>query len=247
MNRHGIVTARPTAAVSAALFGWVDDVVPRIIQRAARNAPEALSERLGEEWLADVSERPGRMARLSFALGCYWAATVIRHDHCTVNIPATSSPTGDITMAAYSHQGVALFSRRTNSAAHGTVMCDMNITPLIDVMLVLLVTLIVSLPIMTHAVKLDLPRTPPSAQQPRPEVIDLDIDFDGTLMWNGTAIAGLQQLESYFHTEAQKDPQPQIHLRPDRRVKYDYVARVLASAQHNRMRNLGIVNTAEFN
>lgn len=124
-------------------------------------------------------------------------------------------------------------------------MCDINITPLIDVMLVLLVTLIVSLPIMTHAVKLDLPQMPPSSQ-PRPEVINLDIDFDGALVWNGTAIAGLQQLESYLRTEAQKDPQPQIQLRPDRRVKYDYVARVLASAQHNRLRNVGIVNTTEF-
>ena len=227
-------------------MNWVDEVVPRIIQRAARNAPQGLSERLAEEWSADVSERPRRISRLSFALGCYWAATVIRHDHCTVNIAAASAPTGDMTMAAYSHQGVALFSRRTSSSAHGTVMCDINITPLIDVMLVLLVTLIVSLPIMTHAVKLDLPRAPPSSQQPRPEIIDLDIDFDGTLMWNGTAIAGLQQLENYFQIEAQKNPQPQIHLRPDRRVKYDYVARVLASAQHNRMRNLGIVNTTEL-
>jgi biopolymer transport protein ExbD len=65
-------------------------------------------------------------------------------------------------------------------------------------------------------------------------------------VWNGTAIASLQQLESYLHTEAQKDPQPEIHLRPDRRVKYDYVAKVLASAQHNRMKKMGFVNTGEF-
>jgi biopolymer transport protein ExbD len=244
MNRHEIGTALPTAAT--ALFGWIDRIAPRMIQRAARNVPQTLSERLEEEWLADFAERRGRMSQLSFALGCYWAATVIRHDHCTVQVPATSSPMGYKTMTAYPHRGTSLFSRRTTSAAQGSVMCDINITPLIDVMLVLLVTLVISLPIMTHAVKLDLPQTPPSVDQRRPEVINLDIDFDGTVVWNGTAIASLQQLESYLHTEAQKDPQPEIHLRPDRRVKYDYVAKVLASAQHSRMKKMGFVSTAEF-
>jgi biopolymer transport protein ExbD len=129
----------------------------------------------------------------------------------------------------------------------GGVMCDINTTPLIDVMLVLLVTLIVSLPIMTHAVKLDMPQNsnPPPPDQ-RPEVIDLDIDFDGTVVWNGTPVADLNQLEGFFHTESAKDPQPEIHLRPDRRTKYDYVARVLASAQRNRMKKIGFVNTSDF-
>jgi biopolymer transport protein ExbD len=130
----------------------------------------------------------------------------------------------------------------------GEVMCDINTTPLIDVMLVLLVTLIISLPIMTHAVKLDMPNThqPPPPPDQRPEVIDLEIDFDGTVVWNGTTVANFNQLEGYFHAEAEKDPQPEIHLRPDRRVKYDYVARVLASAQRNRMKKIGFVNNAEF-
>jgi biopolymer transport protein ExbD len=129
----------------------------------------------------------------------------------------------------------------------GGVMCDINTTPLIDVMLVLLVTLIVSLPIMTHAVKLDMPQTnnPPPPDQ-RPEVIDLEIDFDGTVVWNGTVVPSLQQLESYFHTESSKEPQPEIHLRPDRRTKYDAVAKVLAAAQRNRMKKIGFVNTSEF-
>jgi len=131
--------------------------------------------------------------------------------------------------------------------ASGGVMCDINTTPLIDVMLVLLVTLIVSLPIMTHAVKLDMPQAnnppPPDA---RPEVIDLEIDFDGTVVWNGTPVPNLDTLEGYFHTYADKDPQPEIHLRPDRRAKYDVVAKVLAAAQRNRMKKIGFVNTAEF-
>jgi biopolymer transport protein ExbD len=130
----------------------------------------------------------------------------------------------------------------------GAVMCDINTTPLIDVMLVLLVTLIVSLPIMTHAVKLDMPQTntPPPPDQ-RPEVIDLEIDFDGTVVWNGTPIQSLNQLEGYFHTEADKPVQAEIHLRPDRRVKYDFVAKVLAAAQRNRMKKIGFVNVSEFN
>jgi len=131
--------------------------------------------------------------------------------------------------------------------AGGGVMCDINTTPLIDVMLVLLVTLIVSLPIMTHAVKLDMPQNnnPPPPDQ-RPEVIDLEIDFDGTVVWNGTVVQSLGQLEGYFGEEAKKDVQPEIQLRPDRRAKYDYVAKVLAAAQRNRMKKIGFVNTSEF-
>ncbi|MGO9804907.1 MAG: ExbD/TolR family protein [Steroidobacteraceae bacterium] len=130
----------------------------------------------------------------------------------------------------------------------GDEMCDINTTPLIDVMLVLLVTLIITLPVMTHAVKLDMPDVshPPPPPPVQPEVIDLDIDFDGTVVWNGTPVASIDTLESYFHSEADKEPQPEIHLRPDRRAKYDVVARVLAAAQRNRMKKIGFVNTAEF-
>jgi biopolymer transport protein ExbD len=129
----------------------------------------------------------------------------------------------------------------------GAEMCDINTTPLIDVMLVLLVTLIVTLPVMTHAVKLDMPNpNNPPPQNLNPEVIDLEIDSDGTVVWNGTPVSGIDQLESYFRNEAVKDPQPEIHLRPDRRAKYDIVAKVLAAAQRNRMVKIGFVNTAEF-
>ncbi len=132
--------------------------------------------------------------------------------------------------------------------ASGATFCDINTTPLIDVMLVLLVTLIVTLPIMTHAVKLDMPNpnAPPPPPDKPPEVIDLEIDYDGTVVWNGTPVANLQQLEGYFHAETDKDPQPEIHLRPDRRAKYDVVAKVLAAAQRNHMRKIGFVNVAQF-
>jgi biopolymer transport protein ExbD len=132
--------------------------------------------------------------------------------------------------------------------AGGKEMCDINTTPLIDVMLVLLVTLIISLPVMTHAVKLDMPNpnNPPPPPDTPPEVIDLEIDFDGTVVWNGTAVTGMPQLEGFFHAETVKDPQPEIHLRPDRRAKYDMVAKVLAAAQRNHMKKIGFVNVAEF-
>lgn len=130
-------------------------------------------------------------------------------------------------------------------------MCDINTTPLIDVMLVLLVMLIITLPIMTHAVKLDMPNVnqpPPPQQTVAP--IDLVIDFDGTVIWNGNVVPGtpgnMSTLEQYFRTEAMQNPQPEIHLRPDRHAKYDVVAKVLAAAQRNHMVKIGFVNTTEF-
>lgn len=129
----------------------------------------------------------------------------------------------------------------------GEPMMDMNMTPLIDVLLVLLIMFIITIPVMTHAVKLDMPR-PTNAPPPpvQPEVITIEIDFDGTVLWNGTAVSDLEVLEKYFRVESQKDPQPELHMRPDKRAKYDVVARVLASAQRNRMKKIGFVNVSEF-
>ena len=126
------------------------------------------------------------------------------------------------------------------------VKCEVNMTPLIDVMLVLIVTLIMTLPIQTHAVKLDMP--PPTDQPPPPvlpEVINLDVDFDDTVYWDGNKV-DLNQLEGYFRVESKKDPQPEIHLRPDKRSHYDTTAKVLASAQRHGMTKIGFVNTTEF-
>ena len=128
-------------------------------------------------------------------------------------------------------------------------MCDINTTPLIDVMLVLLIMLILTLPIMNHAVKLDMPNPnapPPPPQTVLPEVIDLEIYSDGTIVWDGATVPDMRTLEGYFQNEAAKDPQPEIHLRPDRRSRYDVVAQVLAAAQRNHMKRIGFTNTAEF-
>ena len=126
-------------------------------------------------------------------------------------------------------------------------MMEMNTTPLIDVMLVLLILFIITLPVMTHAVKLDMPR-PNQNQKPPDETIEpirLDVDWDGTIIWNGNVVQ-LNQLEGYFQAEAAKDPQPELHVRPDRRAPYDTVAKVLAIAQRNHMQRIGFVGNEQF-
>jgi biopolymer transport protein ExbD len=124
-------------------------------------------------------------------------------------------------------------------------MMDINMTPLIDVMLVLLIMFIITIPVMTHAVKLDMPRANNAPSAVQPVVINLEIDFDGTVLWNGTAV-DLESLETYFRREANLDPQPELHIRPSKRAKYDVVARVLASAQRNGMRKIGFVGNEQF-
>ena len=134
----------------------------------------------------------------------------------------------------------------TNKDDHGT-MCDINTTPLIDIMLVLLVTLIVTLPVMTHAVKLDMP--PPNNNPPPPvlpDVINLDIYYDGAIAWNGQGVKSMEDLEAQFKQAAAEKNQPELHLAPDSHVKYDVVAKVLAAAQRNHMEKIGFVNTAQF-
>lgn len=129
----------------------------------------------------------------------------------------------------------------------GGEMCDINTTPLIDVMLVLLTMLIITLPVMTHAVKLDMPRPNNNPPPPvPPEVIDITIDFDGTVLWNSAPLTDLNVLDGYFRQERDKDPQPEVHMRPDKRARYGTVAKVLAAAQRNRMKKIGFVNVSEF-
>jgi biopolymer transport protein ExbD len=131
--------------------------------------------------------------------------------------------------------------------AEGEPMMEINTTPLIDVMLVLLIMFIVTLPVATHAVKLDMPRpnnNPPPTEEPLAP-IKLDVDFDGTIIWNGNVVQ-MDQLEGYFRTEAAKNPQPELHVRPDRRANYDTVAKVLAIAQRNKMQRIGFVGNEQF-
>jgi biopolymer transport protein ExbD len=132
------------------------------------------------------------------------------------------------------------------STGEGEVMVEMNTTPLIDVMLVLLTLLIITLPIQTHAVKLDMPT--PNATPPTiiPESVDLGVDFDGTVTWNGTAV-DRATMDSYFEDAATKNPQPEIHLNPNRLAKYDMVARVLADAQRLGATHIGFTGIDQYN
>jgi len=127
-------------------------------------------------------------------------------------------------------------------------MMEINTTPLIDVMLVLLIMFIVTLPVMTHAVKLDMPQqqaNPPPQDQVQVDPIRLDIDWDGTVIWNGSPVQ-MSQLEGFFRAEAARQPQPELHVRPDRRANYDTVARVLGMAQRNGMVRIGFVGNEQF-
>ena len=124
-------------------------------------------------------------------------------------------------------------------------MMEMNMTPLIDVLLVLLVMFIITIPVMTHAVKLDMPRPTNAPKLSEPVVINLEIDFDGTVLWNGSAVT-IDQLDGYFRREAANDPQPELHIRPNKRASYDIVARVLAAAQRNGLLKIGFVGNEQF-
>jgi biopolymer transport protein ExbD len=122
--------------------------------------------------------------------------------------------------------------------------CEVNTTPLIDVMLVLLVMLIVTLPTQTHVMKLNMPAR--SLPVNPPQAINIDIDSDGTIVWNSEPLSGIGALETHFRQESAKDPQAQVRLRPSARANYDVVANVMASAQRNNMTHLGFANVAEF-
>jgi biopolymer transport protein ExbD len=131
--------------------------------------------------------------------------------------------------------------------AEGDPMMEINMTPLIDVMLVLLTLLIITLPIQTHAVKLDMPN--PNAPQKKQlfEVpkVKLSIDFDGTILWNGTPV-DRATLNSYFLDASTQDPQPEIHLEPNKLAKYDVVAKVLADAQRIGVKKIGFTGLDQY-
>ena len=134
-----------------------------------------------------------------------------------------------------------------NSSGEGEVMVEMNTTPLIDVLLVLLVMLIITIPIQTHAVKLDMPPPNPHPPVTPPTVVNINIDFDGTVEWNSTPV-DMKTLDGYLYQEGQKDPidQDEIHITADRLAKYDTVAKVMANAQRRGVVKMGIVNTNAY-
>ena len=126
------------------------------------------------------------------------------------------------------------------------VVVEMNTTPLIDVMLVLLIMLIITIPIQTHAVKLDLPAGNPPPPPVPPVVVNIDVDFDGTISWNGQALSNDDDLVSHLRTASAAVPQPEIHLKPNKLATYAVVAHVMADAQRLGLKNLGLVGGEQF-
>ncbi len=126
------------------------------------------------------------------------------------------------------------------------VMIDINTTPLIDVMLVLLVMLIITIPIQLHSVTLNMPTGNPPPQLTKPEVVKIDIDAAGVVYWNGEGVANRAALEEKIAAAAAQQVQPEVHLRPDKAAKYDIVAGVLASSQRLGLTKIGIVGSEQF-
>jgi len=125
------------------------------------------------------------------------------------------------------------------------VMIDINTTPLIDVMLVLIIMLIITIPIQTHAVKMNMPIAPSAAPPKPPEIVRIDIDFDGTIGWNGTVVER-DELINRLAQVAQMPDQPEVHLRPNKLVTYKVVAMVMANAQRLGVTKIGLIGNEQF-
>src|SRR6478752_2466718 len=130
----------------------------------------------------------------------------------------------------------------TSDNASGEPMLDVNVTPLIDVMLVLLIMFIITIPIQTHAVKLDLPvnqpnQTPPPIDPVKNTVV---VSAQGQILWNGTPITQ-QQLRQYLDVTQQMNPIPELHLQPDATARYELVDQVLAITKQAHVQKMGFV------
>ena len=119
-------------------------------------------------------------------------------------------------------------------------MVEPNVIPLVDIMLVLLIIFIITIPVMTHAVKIDLPRDNPLQPTETPEVMRVYVDFDGTILWNGSPVDHAT-FQNYVALENAKDPQPEVHVDADRRTAYAYVANVLFTLQRSGLKKIGFV------
>ena len=126
------------------------------------------------------------------------------------------------------------------------VMMDINTTPLIDVMLVLIIMLIITIPVQLHSVNLNMPAGNPPPPTKEPVVVTIDIDFDGTILWNGEALATREALQAKLVQAAAQADQPEVHVRPNKLVEYKYVAEVLAEAQRLGVSKLGMVGNEQF-
>ena len=126
------------------------------------------------------------------------------------------------------------------------VMNEINMTPLVDVMLVLLIIFIITVPVMKHSVNVDLPRASSQPQDAKPETVRLSVDAQGTYFWNENRIDD-QDLPRMLKAEAAKEPQPELHIRGDKEVRYERVAQVMSAAQQSGLRKIGFITEPKAN
>ena len=126
------------------------------------------------------------------------------------------------------------------------IMAEINTTPLIDVMLVLLIMLIITIPIQLHSVNLNMPVGNPPPPTTPPEIVKINIDPAGTILWNGEALAGAAALESRLQAAAGQSVPPELHIRPDRKVPYRHVASVMSAVQRQGLTKVGLVGAEQF-
>lgn len=124
---------------------------------------------------------------------------------------------------------------------HTRPMSEINTTPLVDVMLVLLVIFIITAPLLTHAVKIDLPQATSQPSPEKPDIIDVAIDPAGTMYWNDQVVT-LEELNVKLHEVADKEPQPELHIRADKETRYQVLAEVMSYAQNAGVAKLGFVS-----
>ena len=120
------------------------------------------------------------------------------------------------------------------------VMNEINMTPLVDVMLVLLIIFIITVPVMKHSVNVDLPQASNQPEDIKPETVRLSVDASGQYHWN-EALLSDDELTPRLHAEAAKEPQPELHIRGDKAVRYERVAQAMAAAQRAGVRKIGFV------
>ena len=120
------------------------------------------------------------------------------------------------------------------------VMNEINMTPLVDVMLVLLIIFIITIPVMKHAINVDLPRATNVPQDAKPQTVRLSVDAKGVYYWNDAQIAD-EQLPALLKEQAAKNPQPDVHIRGDKEVRYERVAQAMAAAQQAGLKKIGFI------
>ena len=137
----------------------------------------------------------------------------------------------------------------SGSASHNAdpePMMEMNMTPMIDVMLVLIILLIITIPKQNHSVNLNMPVGNPPPPTSEPVVVTIDVDFDGTILWDNVAIPDRATLEAKMANVAAQAEQPEVHLRPNKLVEYKHVAGVMATAQRLGVTKIGMVGNEQF-